>query len=314
VSDLVRIAPLTEEEQAFLQAALQFIESRASKKTRQGYRKDLERWVRFAQVRNFRLHSAPLIAAALFRDQLFEAGLKPTSARRVLASLSSVYKNVIKLSPERPLTSGNPFSPDRLQWPVASKKGQTPAMKHRDARALIAAAADDAGDLGRRDEAILQILLQTGARRASVAAILRENIGPGSEWITVVVKGGRLETLHLPSDSRETVLAWLEVAPESPHLFPSGNPARAIHPNRINELVEQRAREAGLEGSYAPHQFRAAFATVATDAGIPLRDLQAAMHHADMNTTVRYDRGVRGLDVTERVAAYREQKKDSQES
>jgi hypothetical protein len=153
VSDLVRIAPLTEEEQAFLQAALQFIESRASKKTRQGYRKDLERWVRFAQVRNFRLHSAPLIAAALFRDQLFEAGLKPTSARRVLASLSSVYKNVIKLSPERPLTSGNPFSPDRLQWPVASKKGQTPAMKHRDARALIAAAADDAGDLGRRDEA-----------------------------------------------------------------------------------------------------------------------------------------------------------------
>ena len=44
-----------------------------------------------------------------------------------------------------------------------------------------------------------------------------------------------------------------------------------------------------------------AFITAALDAGVPLRDVQEAASHADLRTTMRYDRGRQSLD---RHAAY----------
>lgn len=54
-----------------------------------------------------------------------------------------------------------------------------------------------------------------------------------------------------------------------------------------------------------PHQFRATFITEALDAGVPLHEVQAAVHHADPRTTQRYDRGARGAGVTAALEKFR---------
>jgi len=46
----------------------------------------------------------------------------------------------------------------------------------------------------------------------------------------------------------------------------------------------------------SPHSLRHTFVTQALDAGVPLRDVQDAMGHADPRTTRRYDRGRMALD------------------
>lgn len=65
--------------------------------------------------------------------------------------------------------------------------------------------------------------------------------------------------------------------------------------------VQRLARAAGIEGQVSPHGLRHTHATLALDAGVPLRDLQDSMGHADPRTTRRYDRARARL---ERSSAY----------
>lgn len=65
--------------------------------------------------------------------------------------------------------------------------------------------------------------------------------------------------------------------------------------------VQRLARAAGIEGKISPHGLRHTHATLALDAGVPLRDLQDSMGHADPRTTRRDDRARARL---ERSSAY----------
>jgi len=73
-------------------------------------------------------------------------------------------------------------------------------------------------------------------------------------------------------------------------------------------LLQRLARSAEIPAAaqISPHSARHAFATLALDAGVPLRDVQDAMGHADPRTTRRYDRSRHSLDrhATYAVAAY----------
>ena len=54
-----------------------------------------------------------------------------------------------------------------------------------------------------------------------------------------------------------------------------------------------------------PHRLRTTFATDAFSAGTPVRDVQAALLHKDIRSTIRYDAGLRGANVAESVAKFR---------
>ncbi len=45
-----------------------------------------------------------------------------------------------------------------------------------------------------------------------------------------------------------------------------------------------------------PHMLRHTFVTTMLDAGVDLRDVQIAARHADLRTTMRYDRARNNLD------------------
>jgi integrase/recombinase XerD len=59
--------------------------------------------------------------------------------------------------------------------------------------------------------------------------------------------------------------------------------------------VRRIARRSGIAKRVGPHTLRHAFITAALDAGVPLRDQEAASH-ADPRTTMRYDRARVSLD------------------
>jgi integrase len=99
------------------------------------------------------------------------------------------------------------------------------------------------------------------------------------------------------------VEAWLGVAPPSPWLFCTLDGLRRLSPQGVTKIVASAARAAGLH--IHPHQFRSAFITKGLDAKIPLPHIQAAAHHEDPRSTLRYDRGQRGAGVTLQVAAFR---------
>jgi site-specific recombinase XerD len=61
-------------------------------------------------------------------------------------------------------------------------------------------------------------------------------------------------------------------------------------------IVRRLARRAGMTKDISPHSLRHSFITAASDAGVPLRDVQIAAHHADPRTTTRSDRARNNLD------------------
>jgi integrase len=73
---------------------------------------------------------------------------------------------------------------------------------------------------------------------------------------------------------------------------------RALDRSEAWRLLRRLATTAGIPGAarISPHSLRHTYATIALDAGVPLRDLQDSMGHAGPRTTRMYDRTRGNLD------------------
>lgn len=283
----------------FEQAARSLIAAKRSENTRAAYLRDLDRWLDFCQVIDVNPAAPPLDATTAFRDHL-QASLSNESARRVIAAMSSIYRALLAARAVRV----NPFHPAVLSWPPPNALPKTQLVSDANAHAMIAHAHVDADAArGARDVAILQLLWDTGLRRASVARVLRATYRNGA--LRAIVKGAKEVEIVLPSSSVAAIDRWLVVAPPGPFLFPG--PQGSINVATINKIVKQRAKAVGA-GHVHPHCFRAAFVTAGYDAGLPEHEIQASVHHSDPKTTRRYDRHARGGAVPAAVAAFRGQK------
>ena len=61
-----------------------------------------------------------------------------------------------------------------------------------------------------------------------------------------------------------------------------------MHEVNVQRCVRAGAQRVGLAGRATPHVLRHCYATHAHEAGAPARNLQEAMGHAQLETTMRY--------------------------
>jgi len=61
-----------------------------------------------------------------------------------------------------------------------------------------------------------------------------------------------------------------------------------MHEVNVQRAVRAAAQKTGLAGKVTPHVLRHCYATHAHDAGAPARNLQEAMGHTQLETTMRY--------------------------
>jgi integrase/recombinase XerC len=287
-------AALVERHDAFEEAARALIAAKRSPETRRAYSADLNRWLRFACERGIAPETATLADATAFREHEL-AGRQPSSVHRTLAALSSLYAALWRTG----IAAGNPFHPGVLAWPSASPRRPTPAVRDDVVRRLLDACGRDAdGWLGARDRLLIELLWASGLRRSSLGNLLVSDVDLGHSEVVLrpIIKGGDRGEVVLPVELGEQVRAWVaRLGDSSGPLFPRAEgSAQAIGGGGLYRLLRRRARAAGVDVQVAPHQFRAALATAAYDAGLPEYEVQAALHHASASTTRRYDRGRRG--------------------
>lgn len=179
--------------------------------------------------------------------------------------------------------------------PVTGRRTSTlpRGISAADARALLRS-CDRRTHTGRRDYAVIILLLRLGLRAGEVAALRLEDIDWRQGELTVHGKQGRIDRLSLPADVGEAMAAYLR------HARPRGSARREVFLRdlaprdgltceAVGFLVRRASVRAGL-APFGPHRLRHTLACGMVRAGVPLREIGQVLRHADGTSTTIYAR------------------------
>ena len=157
--------------------------------------------------------------------------------------------------------------------------------------------APDADTLkGKRDQALLAVLVGCGLRRSEVAALTFADVQQREgRWVIadLVGKGHRTRTVPVPSWAKAAIDAWAEAAElEAGRVFRSVHKGgwlsgESLTPRAVAGVVALYGEACEL-GKLGAHDLRRTFAKLAHKGGAGLDQIQLTLGHASLRTTERY--------------------------
>lgn len=157
-------------------------------------------------------------------------------------------------------------------------------------------ALPDPGTLaGKRNRAILAVLIGCGVRRDELASLTVEHMQQrDARWalVDLIGKGKRVRTVPMPSWAKVACDDWTAAAGIcSGPLFRRIIRERRIGPKTLSpesiyDVVRGYGRQIGVE--LAPHDLRRSFAKLAHRGNAALEQIQLALGHSSIQTTERY--------------------------
>ncbi|MGH9622715.1 MAG: tyrosine-type recombinase/integrase [Bryobacteraceae bacterium] len=148
---------------------------------------------------------------------------------------------------------------------------------------------------GKRDRALLALLVGCGVRREELAALPIETIQQrDGRWCLVDLagKGNRIRTVPMPAWAKAAVDEWLFAAgfQKGPLLGAVNKGGRLVRQGlgaqAVYEVVNFYGEKIGA--TLAPHDVRRTFAKLAHKGRAPLEQIQLSLGHASIQTTERY--------------------------
>lgn len=150
---------------------------------------------------------------------------------------------------------------------------------------------------GKRDYAILSILVQSALRREEAAHLRMSHIQMREgRWVLADIHGkrGRVRTVALPAGAKAAIDDWIRAAgitsgPVFRRLTRSGRvlPGEGLGVWAIWDVVVTSARAIGIEG-FGPHDARRTCAKLCRKRGGKLEQIQFMLGHESLETTAIY--------------------------
>ena len=153
---------------------------------------------------------------------------------------------------------------------------------------------------GYRDKALLETMYATGMRVSETVKILLKKVDLKREYVIASGKGSKERMIPLGRKAIQYLQHYISfVRPQLLHaeqnkaaeqveeLFVTdwGGPMTR---QRVNELINEYAKSAGITKKVTPHMLRHSFATHLLNNGTDLRVVQELLGHADISTTQIY--------------------------
>lgn len=173
------------------------------------------------------------------------------------------------------------------------------------AQALAVLAACDSQTItGKRDLALLCLMLDTGLRASEICRLRVSNIDLERRRLTVRVKGGKLGNGVFTEYTALQVNSWLsvrgEVAGEGVGELFVGigglKPGTKLTGHGLRVIFRRLGKAAGL-AALSPHDMRRTFATLAIRFGAPTRLVQLAGRWEDLSLLERYTSALEAADI-----------------
>lgn len=299
-SVIAQRGPLTSAPDAEQVAALFLMSYKET--TRRAYAVDLRQWFTWcelfdveplAEARRPHVDSWAIHLAA-------DGGARPATLARKISAIRNFYAYAVDEG--HAAASPVPAKDKALHLPKVSRKSQTLGPDREESSALLAAAEAR----GSRDAAVIAVLLYQGLRVSELCGVNLEDLSTqrGHRVVRLRRKGGEEQDQAVAPPAAGALDAYLAAraacsadgapATSGPLLVDADGTRLTRY--QIEWIVESCARAAGIGKRISPHSLRHACTTILLDQGVPLRDIQVYLGHANSVTTERYDLGRQHLD------------------
>ena len=211
---------------------------------------------------------------------------RPRSVGRMVTGLRSLLRFLhVDGSIDRPLALA---VPSVASWSLST----LPKALSSDQVAALLTACDRNTSTGRRDLAILTLLVRLGLRAGEVAALALDDIDWRCGEITMRGKANRYDRLPLPADVGQAMVDYLRhgraATAHGRTVFLWAQAAhRALSSTAVTTIVANAGRRAGL-GLIGAHRLRHTAATAMLHAGGTLTEIGQVLRHRRVLTTAIY--------------------------
>jgi integrase/recombinase XerD len=164
----------------------------------------------------------------------------------------------------------------------------------RKTAAALLGSCDRRRPKGRRDYAVLLVLLRLGLRAGEVARFRLDDIDWRAGEIVVHGKGGHEHRLPLPSDVGEAIAAYLRRGRQNGSVhrevfLRTVAPVGPLSTNGISGIVRCACSRAGVP-IIGAHRLRHTLACQMANAGVSLPDIAEVLRHSSISSTREYAR------------------------
>ncbi len=246
----------------------------------------LDALAKWSQDQNTCLSDLGTDELATFLSYRKKSGLNAASLRITTVHLKIFFRwlmiqKLLEMDPAEPLLAPRPDL-------------TLPQTLHASELAKLLKSIDSSLPLGRRDLAILELFYASGLRLSELCKARLELMDFEDGFLRITGKGGKTRLVRVGHQALAAITDYLtNERPSlvskrtSSHIFISvrGGP---LSPDRVRQIVKQRAKLAGIDQNVYPHLLRHSFATHLLEGGADLRVIQELLGHADISTTQVY--------------------------
>lgn len=193
-------------------------------------------------------------------------------------------------------------------------KGKTPVLDATEARQLLDS-IDDTTDVGRRDRALIGLMVYSFARVGAALAMKVEDVFVQNRrlWVRLREKGGKRHEMPCHHTLEAYLHAYIDQAgiaddQKGPLFRTVGRKTKQLTRTPLPQanayaMIQRRAAAAGIGTKIGNHTFRATGITAYLKNGGTLENAAAMANHASTRTTQLYDRrrDEISLDEVERI-------------
>ena len=263
------------------------LEKGSSPRTREAYRRDVERLIQYAGVKGAANPSS--LNSRLLRDFIYhlkDLGLSPASIRRNVSAVRTYFKfllgeGVLVKDPS-----------ERLETPKRWRTLPEVLTVAEVEKLLVSPSLDE--PMAFRDRALLELAYGAGLRVSEWITLPVRDVALDDGLVRVFGKGSKERLVPIGRRAIAAVAIYLREL--RPKLEKGGGRgvlflnARGLPLSRMGawKILRHHVDQVGLKKHITPHTLRHSFATHLLEGGADLRAVQEMLGHADISTTQIY--------------------------
>ena len=263
------------------------LEKGSSPRTREAYRRDVERMIAYAGLRGANEPAA--LTGKLLRDFIYhlkDLGLSPASIRRNVSAARTYFRFLMGEG----MLVKDPS--ERLETPKRWRS-LPEVLTVAEVEKLLASPSLDE-PMAFRDRAMLELAYGAGLRVSEWISLPVRDVAMEEGLVRVFGKGNKERLVPIGRRAIGAVAIYLrELRPKLEHGGGKGVlilNARGTPLSRMGawKILRHHVDQAGLTKHVTPHTLRHSFATHLLEGGADLRAVQEMLGHADISTTQIY--------------------------